>query len=152
MQKIVCLALAVGALIVGGCSGPKQKPEDVALAFNEAVFAGDAQKIMSIMYTDEDYVLIHGKDKASANNEQANGERESGEISEGKLSLALKPVAVHAKLHGGYKSTKVLSVDGDCYKHKDECSVKLENSFVNGTVHENDINLINVKGNLKVKI
>ncbi|WP_281710559.1 hypothetical protein [Anaerobiospirillum succiniciproducens] len=147
-MRLLVMVLALSGLIMVGCSGPKQKPEDVALAFNEAVFAGDVQKIMSIMYTDEDYVAIHGNSTINANST----ENESGALSEGKLTIALKPVAVHAALHDGYKSAKVLAVEGDCYSHKDECSVKLEISFVNGTVHENDINLINVNGNLKVKM
>ena len=151
-MRLLVMVLALSGLIMVGCSGPKQKPEDVALAFNEAVFAGDVQKIMSIMYTDEDYVAIHGKKKANTTNDANSTENESVALSEGKLTIALKPVAVHAALHDGYKSAKVLAVDGDCYSHKDECSVKLEISFVNGTVHENDINLINVNGNLKVKM
>ena len=146
-MRLVVMVLALSGFIMVGCSGPKQKPEDVALAFNEAVFAGDTQKIMSIMY-----VAIHGKKKANSSNDANSTDNESGALSEGKLTIALKGVAVHAALHDGYKSAKVLAVDGDCNSHKDECTVKLEISFVNGTVHENDINLINVNGNLKVKM
>ena len=62
-MRLLVMVLALSGLIMVGCSGPKQKPEDVALAFNEAVFAEDVQKIMSIMYTDEDYVAIHGNEE-----------------------------------------------------------------------------------------
>ena len=128
---VSAVVLGASALVMTACGGPK--PEDAALAFSKATFENDIDKVMTLVDT-----------KGLSENEL--------KLAKGKLTVALTPVQTKAKMSDGYKSTKVLSVDGNCAKDGDACSVKVEHSFGDGSTDAGVVSLVNREGVLKVSL
>lgn len=128
---VSAIVLGASALVMTACGGPK--PEDAALAFSKAIFENDMDKIMTLVDT-----------KGLSENEL--------KLAKGKLTIALTPAQTKAKMSNGYKSTKVLSVDGTCAKNGDVCTVNVEHTFNDGSTDIGNVTLVNQEGVLKVSL
>lgn len=135
---LAATVLGTSALLLTACGGDDTakeaaKPEDVAIQFTKSIFEGDGEKMMSLLDT-------RGlKD-------------EEKEAATGKMNVIVESTKNAAEVYGGYKSTEVTEVTGECKKEGEVCNIKLKHVFGNGKEEVGNVKIINIGGEYKIAL
>ena len=133
MKKLLS-AIAV-LLCITACSFGSNSAENVAKAFVQAGYAGDADKMMSLIHIPADQ------------NQPGMSEMLSGKI---KMSAEVKKKQAEEK--GGVKDITAKTMDATENQPDDQKRVSINITFGNGSSASDEVNLIKVDGNWKVKM
>lgn len=131
MAAIVFLLLA--SFMIVACSGPKNTPESMALAFIERVYQGDADGAFELIH------LPTGKKPGDA------------EKAQGKIKAMIATAKARADEKGGVKKISVISSEINA-RDPNRARVLLQLTFRQSGEKKENVRLILIEGQWKIKM